>query len=265
MKISVVIPAYNRVATLARAIDSVLAQSYKASEIIVVDDGSSDASSEVAKVYPEVLLLRQNNMGVSTARNNGVMMASNEWVSFLDSDDTWHPKKLAFQVAFHKQNPSSLVSYTDEIWIRDDKECPIPKKFRKPENLLFQDALDYCNIAPSSVLINKQYLEKLGGFDESMQVCEDYDLWLRILKEGSIDFVPQKLINKYGGANDQLSMKYKLLDRWHVRALFKHIEKEGVKEKIESMCEGLQKAAVKYKDEALLDECSIWLMRLGED
>ena len=264
MKISVVIPAYNRVSTLARAIDSVLAQSFKASEIIVVDDGSSDATSEVAKMYPEVLLLRQNNMGVSTARNNGVMMASNAWVAFLDSDDTWHPKKLAFQVAFHKKNPNALVSYTDEVWIRNEKECPIPKKFHKPEEVLFKDSLEYCNIAPSSVLINKEYFERVGGFDESMQVCEDYDLWLRILKEGSIDLLPQKLINKYGGADDQLSQKYKLLDRWHIISLFKHLDKEGVKEKIFLMHEGLEKAALKYKDEKLLDECAVWLMRLAE-
>jgi len=229
-----------------------------------VDDGSSDATSEVAKTYDEVLLLRQNNMGVSTARNNGVMMASHEWIAFLDSDDTWHPKKLAFQVAHHKKHPDSLVSYTDEVWIRNDKEWPIPKKFRKPEQLSFENSLEYCNIAPSSVLINKQYFERLGGFDESFKVCEDYDLWLRILKEDKIDIVPQKLINKYGGADDQLSQKYKFLDRWHIRSLFKHAEKPLVKKKILDMIEGLKKAAVKYRDEELLDECAVWKLRLKE-
>ena len=264
MEISVVIPAYNRVNTLARAIDSVLAQSYKVREIIVVDDGSSDATSEVAKMYPEVLLLRQNNMGVSTARNNGVMMASHEWIAFLDSDDTWHPKKLAFQVAHHKQNPDSLISYTDEVWIRNGKEWPIPKKFHKPETVTFDNSLGYCNIAPSSVLINKAYFERVGGFDEAMEVCEDYDLWLRILKDTPIDLVPQKLINKYGGADDQLSMKYRFLDRWHVRSLFRHAENELVRETIFSMIEGLKKGASKYGDEELLDECAVWEMRLGE-
>ena len=263
MKISVVIPAYNRVQTLARAIDSVLAQSYKVSEIIVVDDGSSDATSEVAKNYPEVSLLRQNNMGVSTARNNGVMMAANEWIAFLDSDDTWHPKKLAFQVAFHKKNSECKISYTDEVWIRNNKEFPLPKKFRKSEQVLFSDSLIFCNIAPSSVLINREYFERVGGFDESFEVCEDYDLWLRILKEDSIELLPQKLINKYGGAEDQLSMKYKFLDRWHIKSLFKHLEVDGVKEKILYMCENLEKAALKYKDEKLLDECAVWKLRLN--
>ena len=227
-----------------------------------MDDGSSDATSEVAKMYDEVLLLRQNNMGVSTARNNGVIMASYEWIAFLDSDDTWHPKKLAFQVAHHKKNPDSLVSYTDEVWIRGEKEWPVPKKFQKPEQLSFENSLGYCNIAPSSVLINKQYFERLGGFDESFEVCEDYDLWLRILKDTPIDLVPQKLINKYGGANDQLSLKYKFLDRWHVRSLFKHSDEAPVKKTIASMIEGLKKAALKYEDEKLLDECAVWMLRL---
>ena len=264
MEISVIIPAFNRASTLTRAIDSVKEQSYKVSEIIVVDDGSSDATSEVAKMYPEVLVLRQNNMGVSTARNNGVMMASSDWVAFLDSDDTWHPKKLAFQIAHHKKFPDTMVSYTDEVWIRDDKEWPVPKKFKKPEKVTFENSLDFCNIAPSSILINKAYFERLGGFDENLEVCEDYDLWLRILKEGSIDLIPQKLVNKYGGADDQLSLKHKFLDRWHVISLFKHIETPLVREKILFMCEGLQKAALKYKDEKLLDECAVWKMRLSE-
>jgi len=263
MEISVVIPAYNRASTLARAIDSVLAQSYKASEIIVIDDGSSDSTSEVAKMYEDVLLLRQNNMGVSTARNNGVMMASHEWVAFLDSDDTWHPKKLAFQVAHHKKNPDSFVSYTDEVWIRNDKEFPLPKKFHKPEKVTFENSMDYCNIAPSSVMIHKEYFDKVGGFDESLEVCEDYDLWLRILKEGHIDLIRHKLVNKYGGGDDQLSMKYKFLDRWHLRSLFKHAEDAFVRDVILSKCESLQKAALKYGDDELLDECAVWLLRLN--
>lgn len=264
MKITVIIPAYNRVSTLARAIQSVLAQSYKASEIIVIDDGSTDATGEVAKMYPDIIRLRQNNMGVSTARNNGVMMASHEWVAFLDSDDTWHPKKLAFQVAHHKTNPDSLISYTDEVWMRNDKACPIPKKFHKPEKVTFENSLGYCNIASSSVLINKEYFERVGGFDEGMEVCEDYDLWLRILKDTPIDLVPQKLINKYGGADDQLSMKHKFLDRWHVMALFKHVDDALVREIIVSMIEGLKIGASKYGDEKLLDECAVWELRLAE-
>lgn len=264
MEISVVISAFNSVKTLARAIDSVLLQSYKVSEIIVVDDGSNDATSEIAKMYPEVILLRQNNLGLSTARNNGVIIASSEWVAFLDSDDSWHPKKLAFQIAHHKKNPNSLVSYTDETWIRNNKDFPIPKKFRKQENAFFEDSLEHCNIATSSVLINKEYFEKVGGFDEKLEMCEDYDLWLRILKNDKIDLVPQKLINKYAIENDQLYTKYWAIDRWHIISLFKHAENILVRDVIISKCESLKMAALKYKDEKLLDECDVWMLRLNE-
>ena len=160
MKISVVIPAYNRVATLARAIDSVLAQTQKVEEIIVVDDGSDDATSEVVKMYPDVLLLRQKNMGVSSARNNGVMMASSAWIAFLDSDDVWHPEKIVSQIRFHQRTPSLKVSYTDEAWIRNAKAVTLPKKYQKPMKSTFENSLEYCNIAPSSLIIERKFLRK---------------------------------------------------------------------------------------------------------
>ncbi len=226
MKISVIIPAYNRVNTLARAIESVLNQTHKVNEIIVVDDGSTDATSEVAKMYSEVLLLRQKNMGVSSARNNGVMMASSEWIAFLDSDDTWHSEKLQEQSNFHQENKSCKVSYTDEVWIREGKKIAVPKKFQKPIAVTLENSLNYCNIAPSSVLIQKKFFEALGAFDERLEVCEDYDLWLRILQEEKIGFVDQPLINKYGGTDDQLSTKHWGMDRFRVRALEKHLDGE---------------------------------------
>ena len=94
MKVSVIITAYNDVATLAEAIESVIDQTAKADEIIVVDDGSSDATSEVAKVYDEVSLLRQKHMGSFSARNNGAMMAENRWITFLDATQKWDQDKL---------------------------------------------------------------------------------------------------------------------------------------------------------------------------
>jgi len=219
MDITVIIPAYNRVATLSRAIDSVLAQRYGASEVIVVDDGSSDATSEVAKMYPEVTLLRQKNMGVSAARNNGVMMASSEWIAFLDSDDIWHPHKLEKQVAFHRQHPHLNISYTDEQWVRNGTPVNLPQKFTKSHENLYERSLEQCIIAPSSVIMRKDLFDAAGGFDESLEVCEDYDLWLRLLCEHEFGLINEKLITKYGGHDDQLSTKFWGMDRFRVRSL----------------------------------------------
>ncbi len=221
MEVAVIIPAYNRVSTIARAIESVLAQSLLPQEIIVVDDGSSDATSEVVKMYSEVTLLRQKNMGVSAARNNGVMMAESEWIAFLDSDDTWHRDKLKRQALFHHEHPNTSISYTDEMWIRNNLHVNLPKKFSKSPERLYERSLSHCLIAPSSVLMRRELFNEVGGFDESLAVCEDYDLWLRLLKEHDVGLVHEKLITKYGGHEDQLSTTFWGMDRFRVRALEK--------------------------------------------
>ncbi len=170
-------------------------------------------------MYDEVNLLRQKNMGVSSARNNGVMMAESKWIAFLDSDDTWHENKLKKQVDFHKKNRDILVSYTDEKWIRNDLHVNLPKKFAKSHENLYERSLSHCIIAPSSVMIEKKLFDRVGGFDETLEVCEDYDLWLRILKEQKIALIDETLITKYGGHQDQLSAKHWGMDRFRVRSL----------------------------------------------
>ncbi len=102
---------------LQRAIDSVLKQSHIVTEIIVVDDGSTDNTKEIIQDFPEIKYFYQTNSGVSSARNLGISKAQNEWMAFLDSDDTWHKNKLQEQVEFHLNNKNILISYTNEKWI----------------------------------------------------------------------------------------------------------------------------------------------------
>ncbi len=147
------------------------------------------------------------------------MMAESQWLCFLDSDDTWEREKLAKQVAFHKRNRDILISYTDETWIRDGYHVKLPKKFAKSHDNLYERSLSHCIIAPSSVMIEKKLFDSVGGFDESLEVCEDYDLWLRLMKEHAIGLVNEPLINKYGGHKDQLSFKYWGMDRFRIRSL----------------------------------------------
>jgi glycosyltransferase involved in cell wall biosynthesis len=170
-------------------------------------------------------------MGVSSARNLGIQKATCEWIAFLDSDDEWHKDKLKEQVAFHKKHKNILISYTDEVWIRDNKEIKVPKKFKKIGKDAFLENLHYCNIAPSSVLIHKSIFDSVGVFDENMDVCEDYDLWLRIASSCEIALLDKKLILKYAGHQDQLSFKHWGMDRFRVYALEKLLKKVDAQNK----------------------------------
>ena len=221
MKISVVIPTYNRYKVLKRALKSVFAQTHSPFEVIVVDDGSTDTTEQITQDFPNIKYFYQENKGVSSARNLGIEKVTSNWIAFLDSDDEFHVDKLKEQTVFHKENPDILMSYTDELWIRDNIEVKIPKKFRKFGGEIFQECLSHCIIAPSATLIHKELLNRVGVFDENLEVCEDYDLWLRIAKNHQIGLIDKKLITKYAGHEDQLSFKYWGMDRFRVKSLEK--------------------------------------------
>jgi len=224
--ISVVIPTYNRFEVLQRALNSVYSQTYKAKEIIVIDDGSSDKTSQIQNLFPEVKYYYQENSGVSSARNLGIKKATCEWLAFLDSDDEFHVDKLKHHVGFHKNYPKILMSYTNERWIRDGNEVKMPKKYQKFGGKIFTDCLSHCIIAPSATMIHKDLLNNVGLFDETLEVCEDYDLWLRVALKNEIGLIDKKLITKFGGAQDQLSMKFWGMDRYRVQSLEKLLNLE---------------------------------------
>ena len=233
MEITVVIPTYNRYELLKRALASVFAQTQQVDEIIVVDDGSTDNSAQIAKDFPSITYIYQENRGVSAARNAGIKKAKNEWIAFLDSDDAWHPQKIEEQTQFHKNNGDILMSYTDERWIRNAKEVKVPKKYAKVGGEIFQACLSHCIIAPSAVLMHKSLFEKYGTFDEELEVCEDYDLWLRTAFSEKIGLVNKKLITKYAGHSGQLSFKHWGMDRFRTQALEKLLKNCQEEEKCE--------------------------------
>ena len=249
MDISVVIPTYNRYDFLKRALASVYAQTYLPKEVIVIDDGSTDNTANIQKDFPTIKYIYQENAGVSSARNTGIKSGTYEWIAFLDSDDTWHKDKLSEQVLFHQKNPNIFISYTDEKWIRDSKEVKVPKKFRKFGGDIFNECLSHCIIAPSASLLHRSLFEKVAYFDESLEVCEDYDLWLQIAVKYEIGLVDKKLITKYAGHVDQLSFKHWGMDRFRVIALEKLMEsskKETVQDILVQKYRLLLKGAIKY-------------------
>ena len=222
MKISVIIPTYNRKHTLQRAIDSVLAQTFKPFEIIIVDDGSKDGTKEwLLQNYPSVQYIHQPNNGVSSARNKGIQISQGSWIALLDSDDEWMPEKLEYQSRFLEMNRDSSFCHTNEIWIRNGVRVNQMKKHKKYGGDIFKHCLDICRISPSSSIIKKDVFEEVGAFDESLTVCEDYDLWLRVTAKFNILFLDEPLIKKYGGHLDQLSRVPEGIEQYRIRSLEK--------------------------------------------
>lgn len=190
----------------------------------MVDDGSEDNTGIVIREnYHSVRYLRKCHCGVSAARNSGIHVSPGEWITFLDSDDVWLPTKLEAQFQALASNPDYRVIHTDEIWIRNGRQLNPKKKHRKHGGKIFLNCLALCCISPSSVLIHRSVFTKVGGFDEDLPVCEDYELWLRICARYPVLFVDQPLIVKYGGHAGQLSCTHWGMDRFRIQALEKII------------------------------------------
>jgi len=224
MTISVIVPTFNRVHTLPRAIDSVLRQTRPADEIIVVDDGSEDGTAELLhRHYPQIRNLQQNNQGVSAARNRGIRQANGEWIALLDSDDAWLPGKLEAQLRALEAEPAARLCHTEEVWIRNGKRVNQKDRHAKSGGWIFRNCLPLCVISPSAALLHRSLLDEIGEFDEGLPACEDYDLWLRICSVEPVVFVETPQIEKYGGHDDQLSRKHWGMDRFRIQALQKII------------------------------------------
>lgn len=222
VRVSAVIPTYNRADFVREAIASVLRQDYPHVELIVVDDGSRDGTAAVVSSFgPTVQYLWQENRGVSAARNRGVAASTGDLIAFLDSDDLWLPRKVSAQVAYFEAHPDAQACHTDEIWIRRGVRVNERHIHRKQGGWQFLASLPRCLISPSAVMMRRALWDRLGGFDESLPACEDYDLWLRLTAVAPVGFLPERLVVKRGGHADQLSCITPVLDRYRIQALEK--------------------------------------------
>jgi glycosyltransferase involved in cell wall biosynthesis len=202
--VSVVIPTYNTSNFLIKAIQSVINQTYKNWELIIVDDGSTDQTRQIVEEFQKkdsrIKYFFQNNKGQGAARNLGIKNASGNYIAFLDSDDEFFENKLERVISYFKKDKNIGFIYTDAIIIGDylykkrRSEIVTPYSGKIYTKLLFNNF-----ITTSTVVVKREVLQNCGSFDESdlLRNFEDYDLWLRIAKKYKIEYIPEVLVKYY--------------------------------------------------------------------
>ncbi|MBN2406266.1 MAG: glycosyltransferase [Elusimicrobia bacterium] len=220
-KYSVIIPTYNRIGYLKKSVDSVLGQTYDDLELIVVDDGSSDGTERLIRGYEDVRLkyIYQENRGVSSARNRGLDESCGGYIAFLDSDDWWHRDKLMETEKAIARDPGFMVYHTKERWYMNGRHLNHKKKHEKKDGYIFPDCLRICSVSMSTAVMKDELFEEVGRFDEGLEVCEDYEFWLRVTAKHPVRLIDRELTLKNGGHEDQLSRRYWGMDRFRIRAI----------------------------------------------
>lgn len=214
MDVSIIIPTYNSSQFLAAAIDSVFAQTFNDFEVLVIDDGSTDNTSETIKQYRDsIRYIWQENSGVSVARNNGIKESKGRYVAFLDADDTWFPNKLERQIAEMKQNPERKVCYSDFQAV-DEYLKPFEKKRLYPKSTALVDLLTQGNLVGSicTVLCERTLFDVVDGFDSNLSQCADWDLLVRLAMLTDFIFIDEKLVT-YRHHETNMSRNAALLER----------------------------------------------------
>lgn len=199
-RVDVIIPVYNSVATVAESVESALGQTFTDFDVIVIDDGSTDASAEVLSGYgARIKVLAQPNRGLSAARNAGVRLGSAEYVAFLDADDIWEPQMLERTVAALDRLPHFVLAYTD-VTVVDSSGRPLAATLvgNSPERAPQLDDLfvTLWPIMPSAVVMRRSVFEAIGGFSEAFRGLgyEDVFMWMRARELGEFAYLPEPLV-----------------------------------------------------------------------
>ena len=197
--VSLIIPAYNSRAYICDAVDSCLAQTYPNCEVVVVDDGSTDATPDLLRTRygDRIRLIQQANRGAAGARNTGVREARGEYVQFCDSDDRLLPEKVQAGWQLFQQMPEIALVYTfAKIVLPDDvTEVPLPDVELPSGDLFCLLLCGYGNfVGTSTVMVRRQAVLEVGGFDESLAVAEDWDLWLRLASRWPFGAINESLM-----------------------------------------------------------------------
>jgi glycosyltransferase involved in cell wall biosynthesis len=221
-EVSVIIPTYNSSRYLTQAVDSILGQSFKDYEVLVIDDGSTDDTQAVMRRYGSpVRYIHKENGGVSTARNRGIAESRGRYVAFLDADDTWFPDKLERQLRALKENPGYRACYA-AFAVCDCDLLPGEVRRSKRRGLAIEDLLSYGNVVgtPSTVLCERSLFEATGSFDIEMSQCADWDMWVRLASHTEFLYLDEPLAT-YRQHEANMSLNAALLERDSMRVLEK--------------------------------------------
>jgi len=190
--VSVIIPTFNRLNLLKETVDSVRGQTFRDFEIIIVDDGSTDGTSEWLKTQADVRYLSQRNSGIATSRNNGAAVSGGAWLAFVDHDDLWAKDKLTIQVEFAKDHPE--VAMVAARHVRLGKSYRDSSRLKWIKGDLFVEAFSRSFIHTSSVMIRKDVFHEIGGFPPRYRFADEFDVWLKIARNYPIAYVDKPLV-----------------------------------------------------------------------
>lgn len=196
--VSVIIPAYNAENSLSQTLESVMAQTFQDFEIIVVDDGSSDRTAEIAKSFgPSVYCLRKKNGGVAKARNAGIEQAAGRYLAFLDADDLWAPTKLEKQIALVEARPQVGLCFTAMYRVTPTLQVINEVPARDYPDFCEALLLYFCVVTGScsSALLRRELVVETGGFDTRLSTCADWDYWLRLSRVTEFASIPEPLVS----------------------------------------------------------------------
>ena len=249
-KVSVIIPAYNPGTYLDLAVDSVINQTYKDWEIVIVDDGSTEDIAPVAHKHPAITLIRQENRGLSAARNAAILASSGEYVAFLDADDLWLPTKLEKQVACMEANVKAGFCET-QFEIMDASGHTTAPGYARPIRS-YEEMLEGCSVCVSSVMVRRSCLAVSGLFDPFYKATQDYDMWLKLSHHFSVCLVPS-VETRYRWHSQNMSQKYSATYAEITNLLRKHqllAQKDGNRAAMKSATIGLKLAHTVYGAQA---------------
>lgn len=257
-RVSVIIPTFNCAGYIARTITSVLSQTYKDFEIIVVDDGSTDETGEIVSRFSDKLTYHYRpNLGLSNARNTAVSISSGEFIAYLDADDMWFPKKLQRQVAYMDEHPECGLAHSNVIYIDEDDQPISPEwSSHADRSVLAQgnclsELLKGCMFQVPTVIERRVCFDEVSGFDERFKRVEDYLHWIKLqLKGHSFGYINEPLamyrMRTGSLSKNQTAMTESTVDMFDVlikeNALLQHLdqsEKKALLRRISLLKRGL--------------------------